>query len=96
MFRLLSLALVVLVDSCLPAHAQGMDVYQQWIHDNHSECCNHKDCGPANVKFVNGVWRVDGADNEIKPTEVISWPFSIPYACIYDRHARCLFLRTDM
>jgi uncharacterized protein YbdZ (MbtH family) len=74
--------------------AQERDAYQQWIHDNRPSCCNHRDCAPATVEWTPAGWRVAGADNLIPEKLVIAWPFAVPYACIINRHARCLFLNS--
>ena len=78
------------------AHDVGAErnAYQQWIHDNRPACCDHRDCIPAQVKWTPQGWTVAGADNLIAPQDVIRWPFPIPYACVINRHVRCLFLNT--
>lgn len=68
------------------------DEYQQWIHHNRPSCCDHRDCAPASVEWTPHGWKVAGADNLVAEKLVIAWPFSIPYACIINRFARCLFL----
>lgn len=72
--------------------ARSQDQYQDWIHKNVPRCCDHRDCQPATVKLTTTGWQVEGADNVVPFTEVIAWPFGVPYACIIARRARCLFL----
>jgi hypothetical protein len=74
--------------------AQERDVYQQWIHDNRPSCCNHLDCKPAAVEWTPHGWKIAGADNLIPEASVIAWPFAVPYACVINRRARCLFLNS--
>lgn len=74
--------------------AQDRDAYQQWIHDNRPACCDHRDCKPARVEWTPNGWRVEGADNLIAERDIIAWPFAVPYACIINRYARCLFLNS--
>lgn len=76
-----------------PLRAQERDVYQQWIHDNRKDCCDHRDCVPVTVSYTLYGWQVEGALRPVPVKDVIPWPFNVPYACLAGRRVRCLFLR---
>lgn len=76
--------------------AQEMDQYQQWIHDNASACCDHRDCRPVAVSYTVNGWQVEGTLWPVPVRDVIPWPFAVPYACIAGRRVRCLFMREGM
>lgn len=77
-----------------PSWAQGLDPYQQWIHDNRPDCCDDRDCRPAEVSFTPGGWQVAGARWVVKSESVIRWPFNVPYACWgYSYAGRGAFVR---
>lgn len=81
---------VVLVAGQL--RAQEMNPYQRWIHEHNPACCDHRDCRPASVEWTPDGWKVEGADNLIPEKLAIPWPFPLPYACVINRHARCVFV----
>jgi len=73
--------------------AQAADDTQarlDWIHKNAPHCCNHKDCGPHALTITPKGWQADGADNVVPFEQTIQWPFSGPWACVINRHARCV------
>lgn len=76
--------------------AQERDVFQQWIHKNRPDCCDHRDCSPATVVMTPTGWQVGGTDNVVPFAQVIRWPFNVPYACIAGRRARCLLMDVRM
>lgn len=65
---------------------------QRWIHENHAECCDHRDCQPARVTWSANGWRVLGIDGLVPPGKIKSWPFPQPFACVYDGKVRCLLI----
>ena len=69
---------------------------QLWIHRNRPDCCSHLDCLPATVVRAPDGWIVDGAYNIVPFLLVIPWPFGIPYACITNRRAHCLFMESGL
>lgn len=88
-----TLALIFLAGSAACA-----DERQAWIHANQSQCCDHRDCAPAEgLAMTFTGWRVSGAVNTVPFARVIRWPFAVPYACLgRDRrgtvHIRCLLM----
>ena len=61
-----------------------------WIHKHAAHCCDHRDCGPAHLTTTFTGWKAEGADNVVPFAQVIRWPFSGPWACIYGRRLRCV------
>lgn len=76
-----------------PAVGQQSDAtIQQWIHENHKACCDHRDCRPAIVAMTFTGWRVLETGTVVPFHETIHWPFPVVYACIADGKVRCLFV----
>lgn len=90
----LTISVLALLTS--PGAAQERDPFQQWIHDNHKSCCDHRDCSPATVSYTIHGWHVHGTLWPVPIRDVIPWPFNVPYACLSGRRVRCLFLREGM
>ena len=90
----ITFVVVALILWPLVAKAQDGDLLrrQQWIHDNAKDCCDHRDCAPANVSMTFTGWKIAGADNVVPFAAVVRWSFGVPYACIINRYARCLFM----
>ena len=72
--------------------ANAQDHRQDWIHKNKSDCCDHRDCFPAEVYYTPNGWEVKGSALLVPFKAAIAWPFALPYACWDGPRVRCLFL----
>lgn len=77
-----------------PARADDTAARLDWIHKHARHCCDHRDCGPRALTMTFTGWKAEGGDNVVPFAQVIPWPFSGPWACVVNRHTRCVLARS--